>query len=624
MEKIRLSLGSIVMLLVTTIAVAQEEEQSRDLGQVVVSGNRFETPIEKSGKVIYKVTAAEIEKTAGRTVADILNTLPGVNIDGVYGTPGTNLSYNIRGGRNRHTLILIDGLPVNDPSSIANDYDLRLINAREIEYIEVLKGGSSTLYGTNAAAGVINIKLKEARTEKPQMTYSQELGSFQSLNTNADVQGKSGKLNYLVGGSFSISDGISAAEDTDPAVEFENDGFHRYTGRTKLSYEFSEQFSLGGNLSYENFVSDYDGGAFFDQDNQFDIRQVSFGLNPKLDYDGGNLQLKFNFNRIRREFISSFPSVAKGRNLQADLSNSYVFGDNIKTIIGIQYQEFNFDQAGEEPSQSNVDPYVHVSWDVVAGLTLNGGLRLNNNSEYGANLVYSINPSYLFDMGNENRLKLFGSYSTAFVAPSLFQLFSSFYGNPNLEAEETESIEGGVSLYLSNKLTMNAEYFRREETNAIDFASIFDDMGNFIGGEYRNIAGTREIDGLEIDLSYQPTDNFKLTANYADYNFGDPTQFYRIPSQKYGATAQYTLSTGTNLGLIYNHFGERQSPIFSDPFLVNLESYGVLDFTISHELFDGDLIFNGAVYNVLNEDFVGVYGFTTRPANFMIGLTAKF
>ena len=116
-------------------------------------------------------------------------------------------------------------------------------------------------------------------------------------------------------------------------------------------------------MSHENFVSDYDGGAFFDQDNQFDIRQVSFGLNPKLDYDEGSLQLMFNFNRIRREFISSFPSVSKGRNLQADLNNSYVFGDKIKTIIGVQYQEFSIDQAGEEPSQSNVDPYLHLSWD---------------------------------------------------------------------------------------------------------------------------------------------------------------------------------------------------------------------------------------------------------------------
>ena len=624
MEKIRLSLGSLVLLLISTIGLAQEEEQTRDLGQVVVSGNRFETPIEKSGKVIYKVTAAEIEKTAGRTVADILNTLPGINIDGVFNTPGTNLSYNIRGGRNRHTLILIDGLPINDPSSIANDYDLRLLNAKEVEYIEVLKGGSSTLYGTNAAAGVINIKLKESSSEKPAVTFSQEVGSFNSANTNADVQGKSGDFNYLVGGSFSISEGISAAVSNDPNVDFGNDGFHRITGRTKLGYDFSEQFSLDGNLRYEKFISDYDGGAFFDQNNRFDIRQVSFGLNPKFDYEGGNLQLKVNFNRIRREFISSFPSISKGNNLQADLTNSYTFGDKIKTIMGVQFQQFSFEQDGGEPNQSNVDPYVHLSWDIVGGLTFNGGLRLNNNSEYGSNFVYSINPSYLFDLGNENRFKVFGNVSTAFVTPSLFQLFSSFYGNGNLKPEETESIEGGVSIYLSNKLTVNAEYFDRKETNAIDFVSEFDDQGNFVGGQYQNINGTREINGVEFDLTYQPTNRFKLTANFADYKFGDPSQFYRIPSLKYGGNIQYTLGKSTNLGLVYNHLGERQTPIFTDPFVLTLESFGVLDFTISHELFDGDLIFNGAIYNLTNEDFVGIYGFTTRPVNFMIGLTAKF
>jgi len=624
MERIRLTLGSIIMLLISTIVIAQEEEQKQDLGQVVVTGNRFETPIEKSGKVIYKLTAADIEKTAGRTVADLLNTLPGINIDGAFGTPGTNLSYNIRGGRNRHTLILIDGLPINDPSSISNDYDLRLINAKEIEYIEVLKGGASTMYGTNAAAGVINIKLKESRSETPEVTLSQEIGSFKSMNTNADVQGRVGSLGYLVGASVSLSEGISAADSGDPNIEFENDGFSRYTARTRLTYDFSDAFSLSGNLSYEDFNSDYDGGAFFDQDNQFEITQTSFGLNPKFNYDGGTLQLKFNYNRIRREFISAFPSVSKGENLQADLSNSYVFGDNIKTIIGVQVQDFSFTQDDGEPSQSNVDPYVHVSWDVVGGLTLNGGLRLNNNSEYGSNFVYSINPSYLFDLGNDTRLKVFGSYSTAFVTPSLFQLFSSLYGNAALEPEETESIEGGISLYLSDKLTVNAEYFDRQETNAIDFVSIFDDGGNFIGGEYRNVEGTREINGIELDLTYTPSENLRLTANYADYTFGDPSQFYRIPSQKFGATAQYTLKTGTNLGLIYNHFGERQAAIFSDPFLVTLESYGVLDFTVSHELFDGNLIFNGAVYNVLDEDFVGVYGFSTRPVNFMVGLTAKF
>ena len=100
-----------------------QQDQVTDLGKYVVTHTRFETPIEKSGKVIYKISAAEIANLPGRTVADLLNTLPGINIDGAFGTPGTNLDYSLRGGRNRHTLILIDGLPINDPSSISNDYD---------------------------------------------------------------------------------------------------------------------------------------------------------------------------------------------------------------------------------------------------------------------------------------------------------------------------------------------------------------------------------------------------------------------------------------------------------------------------------------------------------------------
>ena len=122
-----------------------------DLGKYVVTHTRFETPIEKSGKVIYKISAAEIANFSGRTVADLLNTLPGINIDGAFGTPGTNLDYSLQRGRNRHTLILIDG-SINDPSSISNDYDPCLINARDIEFIEHSRVVLGTLYGTNAAS----------------------------------------------------------------------------------------------------------------------------------------------------------------------------------------------------------------------------------------------------------------------------------------------------------------------------------------------------------------------------------------------------------------------------------------------------------------------------------------
>lgn len=617
--------GAFIMMLLSLsiISIAQEKQEVRDLGEFVVTGTRFETPIEKSGKVIYKITADQIRRTPGVTVADLLNQLPGINVDGAFGTPGTNLDYNIRGGRNRHTLVLIDGLPINDPSSISNDFDLRLLNSAAVEYIEVLKGGASTLYGTGAAAGVINIKLKESITEVPQVTLTQTVGSFQTGNTNADVQGRAGKLNYLGNASYSISEGISAAQSNIPNTDFDEDGFERYSARTKLTYDFSDRFKLGTNFSYDRVNSDFDGGAFFDANNTFSITQLSYGLHPQFQYDGGKTQLRLNFNRVKREFVSAFPSSAFGRNLQADLTNEYLISDRVKTIIGIQYQRFEFKNGDEEPNASNFDPYLNVSADLTDNLTISAGLRLNNHSEYGNNFVYSLNPSYLIPVGSESKIKLFASYSTAFVAPSLFQLFASSFGNANLNAEETESIEFGFSLYLNERFTLNAEYFERTEDNAIDFVSIFDSNNNFIGGSYENIAGTREISGVEIDLDWQVVDDINLKLHYANYDFVQDDQFYRIPDVKYGVNLNYTIKKGTNIGLRYNHFGERLAATFGPPFLVNLASYDLVDLSISHELFDGDLVLSGAVNNLFDEDFVGVYGFNTRPANFTLGISAK-
>lgn len=613
----------LALLSISTFSFAQEKKDTIDLGSVVVTGTRFVTPFEKSGKVIYKLTADDIRRTPGATVADLLNQLPGINIDGAFGTPGTNLDYSIRGGRNRHTLILIDGLPINDPSSISNDYDLRLLNSATVEYIEVLKGGASTLYGTGAAAGVINIKLKEGTSVKPDITLTQTIGSFRTGNTNLDLRGKSDKLSYLGGVAFSTSEGISAAEDTDSNSDFGNDGFERYSGRTKFSYDFSEDFKLGANLAYDRVKSDFDGGAFFDADNEFSITQVSYGLHPQFNYTGGRAQLRLNFNRVKREFFSAFPSSALGKNLQADLTNEFFFNDKIKAIAGLQYQQYKFQNGDEEPNATNFDPYVNLSAYVTDAFTVNAGVRLNNNSEYGNNFVYSLNPSYLFEIGGESKLKLFGSYSTAFVAPSLFQLFANFFGNPDLGAEETESLEFGLSLYISDDLTLNAEYFDRTEENAIDFVSIFDNNGVFIGGGYQNITGKREINGIETDLDWNATESLNIQVHYASYQFGNEAQFYRIPDSKYGLNLGYAITPNTNVSVKYTHFGERNAAIFSAPFLVSLDSYDLVDFSISHELFNGDLIISGTVNNLFDEDYVGVYGFTTRPSNVTIGVSAK-
>jgi vitamin B12 transporter len=162
------------------------QEQENQLKEVVISDSKFALAKEKSGKVIVKITAEELSKQPGQSIASILSTVVGVEINGNQSSGGKNLGSYIRGGRNHQTLIIIDGIPVTDASGVNLEYDLRYLTAEQVESIEVMKGASSTLYGSGAATGVINITLKKA--SKKELSGN----SFFSLGTQTTAD----KVNY--------------------------------------------------------------------------------------------------------------------------------------------------------------------------------------------------------------------------------------------------------------------------------------------------------------------------------------------------------------------------------------------------------------------------------------------
>ena len=155
-------IGLSVFTLATAFAYAQDSDTLKvnNLKEVVISDTKFAQSKEKSGKIIEVITAQDLEAKKGQNLANVLSQVAGVEINGNQSFNGKNLGYYIRGGRNRQVAIYIDGVPVSDASGINIEYDLRLIPVEQIEKIEVMKGASSTLYGTGAATGVINITLK--------------------------------------------------------------------------------------------------------------------------------------------------------------------------------------------------------------------------------------------------------------------------------------------------------------------------------------------------------------------------------------------------------------------------------------------------------------------------------
>jgi len=622
-----------------SIGFAQTKQDSvkvEKLDEVVITDSRFNLKRENSGKVITKITAQDLEKLQGQSVAEIIGRTAGVEVNGVRSNAGQNLSYFVRGGRNRQVLIMIDGVQVTDPSQIANDYDLRLLNADQVESIEILKGASSTLYGTGAATAVINIKLKDASKKAFNLNLRSTLGTNQSSDDNnyaiedfrnsVSVNGTVGKFNYLASFGQQFTDGLSAIENGT-----ESDAFNSYNGNLKLGYTFNTNFKLNAYGSFDNYNADFDDSfGMLDADNVSISKQYRIGLSPEFKYNNGSIILNAAYNDVEREIESSFPSLFNAQSIIVDAFNRYNFGDKFYTVLGINYQdnqmesfsipfgETDFSQAIDpETAQFTItDPYANVVYVSDFGLNVNAGMRLNNHSEYGSHLVYSLNPSYKVDL-DFGYVKGLASYSTAFITPSLFQLFEPSFGNADLAPEENQTIEVGTEVSIKDKATFSLVYFNRNEDNFIDFI----DIGNFVF-QYQNISESFTTSGFEFVAQAKLTKDLDINLN-ATYTSLDEDLSLRIPEIKINTRLDYTLSEKTQLSLSYQYNDDREDLVFNNVTFENdsvtLDSYGLLDFYISHKIINSKMTVFANFTNIFNEDYQELFGFTTRGRGFNFG-----
>lgn len=262
---------------------AQEQTsllQEQQLDEVVVSDSRFELKRENSGKTVIKISNQEIENNKGRTIAQLINTKSGIEINGTRSVEGQNLGNYIRGGNNRQVLVLIDGVQVNDPSMVANDFDLRLVDLNTVESIEIIKGAASTLYGNAAATAVVNITTKKASSKEISGSFLTVVGTNQtqddlnyngsSFTNHVSVNGSLNKFTYLASFGNRYADGLSAAKSDNP----EKDPFSRFNTNVKLGYHISDAFQIDAFASYDKFKTDIDGFpapsyTFADTDDKF-------------------------------------------------------------------------------------------------------------------------------------------------------------------------------------------------------------------------------------------------------------------------------------------------------------------------------------------------------------------
>ncbi len=605
---------------ISMVGFAQQQTDStkvEQLDEVVITDSRFALKRENSGKTVIKISKQEIENNQGRTISELINTKSGIEINGSRSVEGQNLGTFVRGGNNRQVLVLIDGIQVNDPSIVSNDFDLRLLDLNTVESIEIIKGAASTLYGNAAATAVINITTRQSSKEVISANFLSVVGTNQtqddlnyngsSFTNNVSVSGTANKLTYLASFGNRFVDGISAAKSDTP----EKDPFSRFNTNLKIGYEFSDAFTITAFGSYDKFKTDIDGFppptfTIADTDDKYVSEQSRFGLSPKFEYENGSFQVNAAFTKIDRETMSNFSTVNEAESFVVDAFNKYVFNDKFYTIVGLNYGDYKSLFATDE-SFTNTDPYLNIVYVSGSGLNLNAGARFNNHSEYGSHLVYSLNPSFNIKV-NDGYAKIFGSYATSFIAPNLSQLFGFFGANPDLKPEENTTFEAGLEFNTKKGIRLNGVFFNRKEEHTIIFASA-----------YENATADATVQGFEFEAAINLIKGLDFSTNYSFTEVKDGERL-RVPKHKVNASLGYSFCESTFASLNYQFVGSRTDLDFSTFENVELDSFSLIDLYFSHKLINNKLKLFATVTNVFNEDYFEILGYTTKGRNVSLGL----
>jgi vitamin B12 transporter len=606
-------LTTVLFLLAVSHTINAQVADTLDLGEVVITASKTPTSERETTKPVTTITQAEIRKAPGLSVSELLNRQTGIMINGAVSSPGKDKSVYLRGAATQYTLILIDGFPVTDPSSEGGAFDLRLLSLENVERIEIVKGSMSTLYGSDAIAGVINIITKKPENGLVNANAKMAIGSYNSNELSLGVNGKVRVASYNVNLSRSFTKGISEAEGED----FRRDGFERYFGSAELNFELTEGLTLSPFLNYSKYDGDYDAGAFADAENSYEADLINTGL--RFNYTNNKFELKGagTLTETERKFTDDFGVF----NPKATLWNNDVYGvfsftDNVRLLSGFNYQDLSFELNGIDEGSDIISPYATLYLSSGSGLNTEVGLRLNKHSEYGSNWSFNISPVYNLT----NEVKILTSLSSGFKAPTLNELFGPFGANPDLEPQTSLTFDAGLEYRsAATGLSAGINYFIRTVEELISYDSA-------VG--YINV-NEQNDSGLEVTGSYTwPDTRINLYYNYLDGAITREGEEFdnliRRPDHSFGWGIQQNVGSDLIVDLNGKFIGEREDLFFNMSTFQNetveLDRYVLLNISMNYDLPEFNANLFASLNNLLDASYQEVYGFNTPGVNFKAGI----
>lgn len=501
------------------------------LSEVVVTATRTPLRAGQTAKPLSVLSDSLLQARPAATLSQLLGSQPGLYMPGSNLSPGSLQAVYMRGATSGYTLVLLDGLPLYDVSSVEGNFDLNLMPVGALERAEILKGGQSTLYGSDAMAGVIHL-ISRKSSEKPLSGLARlSYGSFHTLRADASVQLEQKGWGLSLSGGGEGSRGFSSAYDVSAKNKFEADGLQSRYLRGRVSRQLGSRWQLYGTAAYTRYRAGLDAGTYTDDaDFRAAVSTLQAGAGAVLRAGNSRWHFNYLFTDTHRRYENDSMSVASTATSRYSLEHyrarTHLVEAYLERRLSARWQWL----AGGDLRWQNTDQdYVSISAygpyrtlplkaavaqartaSLYSNLILSElkgfgsafGIRLNNHSLFSNHLTYSLNPYYRVG----NHLRLTANLSTGFRAPSLYALYSA-YGNLGLRPETALTTDLGLEL-SPKRLQLRLVYFHRQTRNGLFFES----LNQAPYGRYRNL-NRQQAHGIEAEVNLQ-AGGFVLTANH--------------------------------------------------------------------------------------------------------------
>jgi vitamin B12 transporter len=557
-------LGSVAAVLLCPV-VAQAQTQTA-AETIVVTATRAPIAASQVGSSITIVERAALDQLQSIALVDILRDVPGVTISR-NGGAGSLASVRIRGAEGDHTVVLIDGVKLNDPSSPGGGYDFANLLTSNIERVEVLRGPQSTLYGSQAMGGVVAITTRQGGGPLA-FGLDGEVGDEATYVIRANASAGGERFTWAVAAGHFASDGISSFAGGNERDSYKNTG-----ATTRLTLKFTDHFGLDLRASAAQGDVGIDGFpppnySFTDTAERSQTGEVTLYAGVTLAALDSRLKGRLGVSRAQIERLNLDPSAtptttfdALGRNDRIEGQLTLDVNEAFQVLGGFEIEASEFSTrspASYDPNptaslaDTNVSAvFVQAQARPIKGLTTTFGVRQSDNDRFGEALNVRATLAYAFD--NDDTI-VRASIGDGFKAPTLFQLFSD-YGNLTLQPEEMRAWDLGIEQhFLGRRFKVGVAYFSSDTSNLIDFVSCFGSSSPICKdrpyGTYNNVAQSR-AEGYELTLEARPWAGLRLSGALTDMQARNRTigkNFGRVLARRPEQTASFTLGYGWEAG----------------------------------------------------------------------------